>query len=704
MSDNVFLRDEDYYKRDINPLNHYVKQASVYLSKMTGDDIEKCRDYVVSKLKTDIVNPVTVYFNRNENGDVSVERNKLSQYIRDICSKDLILAPTFTCYKKPSILPSKLVSFVDENKKKRSKAKKEAFVAKTAGQTVIATMKDNEQANMKIYNNSLSGAFGSPGSVFYNPTAHSTLTSTIRTVSSFGNASNERVVMGNRHFFNEDIVLYNLNCYCAEIDRDEIQAVVNMFNLKIPTIDDVMDTIEYSTRFYFNSKESMNVFRQYVEKMDDIERAAFCYIGDLYRIRVLNNDFIKTFLEEISEKVTGIVPDALSEIKKIDEQVLNYAHQIVYSDVKGLGKEYHKMPEEIVSTLVLTSKNIISVLNKYSVFIKSLFLTKMVPASHAHIQYMMRRSVVLSDTDSTCFSTDDWMLWYFGGLNFTDKAFAICGAVSFIATQAIFHMLAILSANINTTKERLHDLAMKNEFLWTVHMPANVAKHYAAWTVMQEGSVYKKPSLEIKGVHLKSSATPPAIVAKAHEMIKNIFLTIERGNKISILEYIKEVVTVEQNIIASLTNREYRYYRSSKIKDSSAYSLNQEDSPYQHYLLWINVFQQTYGNISPPPYEVLVIPTILNNRTRLLDWMNNMQDKQLAKRMGEWLAKKNKTSLDTLYISTEYIIANGIPDEVVKIIDINKITLNLTLIFRIILESIGFYPKTDMLVSQHGIV
>lgn len=701
MSDQLFLRDRSYYRRDIDPIGQYVEQSALYLSKMTGDPLDQCRTFVREEMKTSAKNPTVTYFYRNEVGDRSVERISLAKYIKTLCTEDLVLAPTFTCYKSEKKLPSKLAAFVDENKKRRSVAKKESARAKVAGDTVKAVMKNNEQSNMKTYNNSMSGAFGAGGTIFYNPTAHNTLTSTIRSVSSFGNASNERVVMGNRHFYSEDIILFNLICYCSQIDRVEIAAAMGEFGLKVPDVQDVMDTIEYSSRFYIQDPAGMQRIRTFVERMDDIERSAFCYIGDLYRIRVLNDGFMRDFITKLSSRVDGHVPDAVERIRKIDPQILNYAHQIAFSDMKDRGKEYQQMPIELVSMLVLTSENILSTLKEYSSIIKAFFLTKMVPASHAYIQFMMRRSVVLSDTDSTCFSTDDWMLWYFGKLDFSDRAFAVCGAVSYLACEAVSHLLAILSSNINAAPERLHDLAMKNEYLWTAHMVTNVAKHYAALTVMQEGDVYGSPTLEIKGVHLKNSAAPPTLIAQGHKLITELLEKIASGQLLNIRGIAQQVQNIEQDIIRSLQAGENTYLKQSKVKDSSAYSLGPEESPYQHYILWQEVFEPKYGRISPPPYGSLMIPTTLSSRLKLQTWLDGIEDRELATRMSTWVARKHKTSLETLYIPNEYVTAFGIPTEILSVMDIEKITIDLTLIFRIILESLGFFVKPDSLVSSY---
>jgi len=704
--DRLFLQDPNYYQRDINPLGHYIEQTALYISRMTGDDLETCKRWVGEKLQAKelpgMIDPKVEYYERNDEGDKTKESTTLSKYIYSAIANDLIVAPTFTCYTSPKKARSMLAGFVDGNVKRRGVAKKEAFVAKTAGNSVRFIMKNNEQNNMKLYNNSLSGAFGTKGSVLYNPTAHSTLTSTIRSVSSYGNASNERIIMGNRHYYHVDIVLYNLISCSQLTDVAEMRNAIVLYGLHIPSVADVIDCISYSSQFYWRDPKALQSLVSYVDKMTDIERASFVYTGDLYHIRKHNPEFMRGWIDEISRKCTEEIPDALSIVETIDEQIMNYTHQICFNEVKGLGKKYALMAEKgVLNTVVATALNITAVLRKYQPFIRTFFLSRLIPASHAYIPNMMRRSVVLSDTDSTCFSVDDWMLWYFGGVEITERTYAVCGAVAFMANQSIAHALAILSANINVVREKLHALAMKNEFLWSAHMPTNVAKHYAAWTVMQEGNVFEEAEIEIKGVHLKNSASPPALIKKAHLMIEDILTTINSNQQLDLAHYVAEVQAIERDIIESISRGETRYLKTSKIKDAEAYALEAEESPYQHYTMWREVMEPKYGVIDPPPYSVVKVPTTLGNRTKLKAWVESIEDVELRGRLARWIERMGKTSLNTLYMSIPYVNSFGMPTEILRAADSRKVVLDLTLVFRIILESLGFFVKDGWLILDY---
>jgi hypothetical protein len=346
MSNNPFLNDPEFYQRNIDPLGHYIQQSAIYLSKQTGDSLEHCTTWITAQLKQHnlpgMQDPIVEHYQRNDVGDRHTETTPLSRYISNAIQQDLVLAPTFTTYLNPRVKQSMLVGFIERNVKIRSIAKKAAFKAKSDKQMDLYIMKNNEQTNMKTYNNSLSGAFATKGSVLYNPTAHSTLTSTTRSVSSFGNASNERLVMGNRNYFNPDIVTYAILTTCSLIDKDDIQATMSLYRLNYPTVDDVMSCITYSSDFYWKDGIALGKIRSLVKQLTPVERAGFVYSGDLYHLRQLNDSFIRNLITDLSRKCTDVVPDAVNVANTIDEQVMNYAHQICFQEVKGYGKKYER--------------------------------------------------------------------------------------------------------------------------------------------------------------------------------------------------------------------------------------------------------------------------------------------------------------------------------------------------------------------------
>lgn len=709
MTVNIFLKDIDFYQRKVNPLGQYVEQMSHYLSKSTGKPIEECAEFLRNKIKTNtfesgpVKDPIVRFFNRDENGDRHADEIRLSKYITEVVKQKEILTPTFTTYMNTDIKTSMLVEFTEQNVVIRSSAKKEAAVAKAEGKTHIYIMKDNEQNNRKTYNNSMSGAFATKGCVLCNPTAHSSLTSITRTNSSIGNASNEKIISGNRHYRNPTVTLNNLISTSKLIDRVALEKVIHKYNLKIPTVLDVENCIKHSSNFYWKDDKAFEGLRQSIVKMDDIERAGFVYTGDFYHIRIHNEEFVRGLVTRLANKVTDtICEDPWTTIKTIDEQIVNYGHQICMSEVKGIGKDYKKLDKQQMDTLTATCLNIQNTVVEFKDFIEVIFLSNVIPVSTAYIPNMVRRTVVLSDTDSTMFSIDEWVDWYFGKLLFTERAYAVAGSVMYIATQSMAHVLAIFSANMNVKREKLFTLSMKPEYVFSVFAQSSVAKHYFTSIIVKEGSVYKEPELEVKGVHLKSSAAPISIINRAHKKMETLIETVTSGSKIKLFNEIREVANLEREISISLLSGKIEYYKKSKIKNADAYSRTPDLSPYLYHILWEDVFETKYGAVEKPPYTVIKIPTTLNNPTALKNWFDNIQDKELVGRLCLWLEKYNKRALPTVYISETYAGSFSIPKEIIPVVDYKRIALDLTTTNRMILEILGYFPKSGLLLSDQG--
>ena len=704
---SVFLKPPEYYQRKLNPIGQYTDQMAYYLSKMSGQTKDTCKGFVVNGIKNrqfkEIRDPLVHHFERDDNGDRSKTETPLSRYINQTVLNDEILVPTFTVYINTKVTTSLLVEFIDNNVKRRSKAKKEAFKAKVEGNIDLFIAKNNEQNNMKLYNNSLSGTFASVGNMLHNPTGHNTLTSIIRLVSSIGNASNEKIVAGNRHYRSPDVTLFNIISIANSADRDSLQRAINTNKLRYPTVEETIDCIKFSSDLYWRDERAFQPITDLIAKLDDLERAAVVYSGDLYHLRKYNEEFIRNFIKRLSSKITGVTVDnQLDVIRKTDESMVNFAHQICYDELKGIGKEYEKMPIEHQHILAATCNNINTVINDYYMLIDGLLITNTMPSSIAYIPNMVRRTVVLSDTDSTMFSADEWVTWYFGELVFNTEALAVASSVMFLATQCIAHTMAMYSANMNVAKEKLYDLKMKPEFTFPVFAQSPVAKHYYTCLSVQEGNVFSDTIMEIKGIWLKNSASPKTIIKPAQAKMKTILDTIMSNKKISMLTELKDVADIERKIISSLLNGETEFYRTSRIKQPEAYTKSAEESPYIHHVLWKEVFAAKYGDIDSPPYSVIKIPTNVTNVSSLAKWLESITDIELAERLGNWFKMKNKVSLPTMYISLDYAKAFGIPIEIKTVIDTKKIALDLTVTNRLILQTLGYFPKSDILISEVG--
>lgn len=698
---NPFILPVDQYKRTINPIGDYVSQAASFIAKMNNCSLQEATEFVSLKLKDPtlgIVNPKIKYFERKENGDRELTEGTLSNYIQTAIGRKDLIAPSMTTYINPNQKESLLVTYIDDNVAGRSKAKKAEFAAKAAGQLETAKIKNLEQTNRKLSNNAISGAHVSKSTPLANKTAHSTLTSNCRSTSGYGNANNEKLMTGNRHYHNPTIVLNNIVSIVTHTDYNRLESVVKKYNIYIPTVMDVMDCITYSSNMYWKNNAYIMKIIEYVEKLNDLERAAFVYTGDLYHLRKHNETLVRVFIDKLSTKVTSNpeITDSYKFVKSSIEDHLILAHQICSDEMKGKGKNYDALKDtQNLLTLACTTKNITDTLNEYSDLIGAIMVTDNMPASVAYFPESVRRAAITSDTDSTIFTVEDWVKWFCGEYKFEQKHMSVAATCIFLASQAITHILAMMSANFGIQKKRLFQVAMKNEFKFDVFVPTNVAKHYFADISCQEGNVFEESESEIKGVHLKSSNSPKFITKKAAELMEGIMESIKKEGQIEITPILKSIADVERSIFESIKKGELQFFRLGEIKTPESYVKNPEESPYLYHLLWNKVFSPKYGTFSEPPYQVIRIATILESPTATKKWLTEMEDKELSNRMTSWMAGYAKDKLPTLMLPVEAVSANGIPKEILEIIDIRKIVYNLCKIFYLVLETLGFYICND---------
>ena len=708
---NKFVHDITKYKRDIDVVKHYIDLASSYLSIEKKKPIEECREFIIKNLKPEGLFPFKdkkiTYLHRGENGDRVKKEGGLYRYILDTIKNNEMLAPTFTTYTNPKIKQSLISLYTDGNIAKRGVAKKKEFKYKAAKNYVQSDIKKVAQKGFKLANNGLSGAYNSASTPLYNKSAHSTLTSICRSTSGYGNANNEKFLSGNRHYYSKDVILNNIVTIVSNTDYYQLEMLMSKYNIHYPTHIEVMNCITYSTHFYISDRAIINSINDFVVKLTPLQCAAFCYTGDLFHLMKHNDQLVRDIFNKLSSKVNGIHKDPQSTLKTAPESYINLAHQICRKETAGIGKDNSKIADTpAVHTLALTVENIALVINEYSDIIKILWTPEILPASVAHLPKSIRRSALTSDTDSTIFTVQDWVEWHRGSLYYNDESYATFGVAVFLAASTITHILAKMSANIGVIEKNISRLRMKSEFMFDVFVPTQLGKHYYASISCREGFIYDELEEEIKGVQLKSANVPKIITDAAKQMMKDIMHDALYKQEISLFDYFKRVADIEREIEASIRRGELIYLRGGGVKEADAYSAKEpEDSPFQNYLLWKEVFAPKYGDVTPPPYNTKKLAVTTINRNKMNLWVETIKDQAFKNRLIKYLEKNEKTHIGIFNFPSQALNSRGVPVEILDIIDYEKIQLDICKIFYIILETLGHYSvgkKINRLLSKNG--
>lgn len=698
-ADNPFVLAPNQYKRDINVLGYYVQDCATYLHQMTGAPLEDCTSFVKTEMrpggKFEFKDPKIVYLERQDNGDRVEMHGTLQGYLNESVRNRDLIAPTLTTYLHPDVKQSPLVDYIEGNVKARGVAKKAKFKAEMEGDIVLMQIKDNEQTNKKLANNSISGAHVSPSTPLYNKTAHSTLTSNCRSTSGFGNANNEKFLSGNRHYWSVEICMQNIISIINHTDYAVQAHAMQKFGIRHPSIDETMECIMYSTNFYVRDKFKMKRVYDLVKTLSPEQRSAFVYTGDLYHLMRFNEEVVRKFISKLSMIVEVVHPEPDSILKKVQEEHVHLAAQICERYTKGL--QMHEIVGDARGILASTAKNIGDVGEEYRDLISAFWVTTNVPASLAFFPDSIRRSALTSDTDSTIFTVQDWVLWHQGWLGFDEKCNAVAASMVYLAAQTIIHVLARMSANFGIVEKYIHKVAMKNEFKFDVFVPTQVAKHYFALIGCQEGNLFKEYKKEIKGVHLKASNAPRFVIKEAEKMMLFIMNSVLRGEKIKIHDILKTIADIERQIFTAIGEGGYQFFRMGQIKPPESYAKSADESPYQQYVMWNEVFGPKYGIAPPVPYTCVKIATELDTPTKTREWLETLEDRELAGRMENYMKRMGKRYVGSVQLPEQNLQTNGIPKEILQVAGVRKIVADATRVFYIILETLGIYLSNDKL-------
>lgn len=701
---NTFKRDLANYNMTMNPVAAYMEQSAIFLSKNNGKSIEENRKRVRELLsKEDIKNPIVKYHYKEDNGDKEVRSDKLTDYMKDVMVNNELIVPSFTTYIHPSTKKSLHAEFLEENINKRKEDKHNAFKFKQQGDDEKYLYFNTLQKTRKIFNNSLSGAYASKSTVLYNSSAHYSLTSTTRSVTSIGNAITESMVAGNKHFKDPSIVMNYITAIITIVDLNKIRTVIDKYAIHVPTPVEVFNSITRSTNIYWNDKVKEDIIYNYISKLNSIELCAVLYVNDLFHFREYNDLLTRDIISKLSTRVTEGSLDNLYDLKNTQEGVMNLVHHICADDIRGINVDYEKMTgTDKLMTLASTAKSVSDHLVTYTDLIQAFFVTDVMPPTIAYIKDMLRSCIVLSDTDSTCGSYDNWVDWYFGGIVFTPEATAVAATVMTINTQVIDHYLKVFSSNMNIDKKDTELIKMKNEFYWDVFTSTNVSKHYYARIRIQEGNVFEEPDLELKGVHLIASAVNKDIRDIAYKMINDVNEDITSGRGIDLHKYIKIAADTERGIINEIKRGGTNIFRVDKIKEEGSYKLDRSKSPYFHHLLWEEVFADKYTTPGNPTYMVINVPTIINSKRSLSEFLNAVTDSDIRIKLTAFLNKFGKDSLGSFRVPLIIASEKGLPEEIYHAIDFYKVVSVQMNAIWLVLESLSFFRKPNLLISEMG--
>jgi len=703
--EKIFKRPVKDYKITFNPVKDYFDMGSNFLTTMNEEDQEANRADMKSYIKDtkQFKNPTVYFYERDINGNKSKQISKLSEYISYVTDNDKIVVPSFTVYFNTDEKKSLHSNFIEVNTTKRSKHKKEAFKQKMNENFELFNYHNTLQKSMKLFNNALSGAYASAGTVLNNPSAHYTLTSITRSLSGIGNALSESVIAGNKHFRDPDVTLNHIITIANDVNKEAMRDIITRYDIKIPTPQETMDAIlKSSTKYWRNLSKERVIFR-YIKNLDGLTRAYITYHNDMFHLRKYNDVLMRKVIDDMLDyKLLDLKEeDVDSAVKGINEWIYNFTMHILSERLVGKKTDEFTLADK--QHIISISSNLNDKFVFYGDLFKTLLITNVFPVSIGTVKNLVRETIVLSDTDSTCASYSEWVHWYFGGEDYSPKSIGVTAAVMTIMTQAVDHYIKLFGTNMNVKYKDTNVMEMKNEFFWKVFVNTNVSKHYFADVFIQEGNIYKpnkKKSLEKKGVHLIAPNAYQPIRDLAEELMIKSMDDTYNGKKLSLEYYLDKVIEAEAMIMAKLREASPDVLKLEKIKEAKSYKLEPNASPYFHHMLWETIFEDKYGKAPDPTYMAIKIPTTINSKGDMNDYLDSMEDQETAVMFRNFMISKKKETVKTFRLPLILIYNKGIPEEIIPIIDKKRVILDNCRVLYIVLESLGYFLKEGMTLTE----
>ena len=693
---DIILDKERKMESEIYPVTEYILQTANYISKLKNIPIEQATKYVKTQIQLKNNIPKVKYYQKNQHGDKVIRTANITTYIKDSLKDNDVIVPSFTTYVNTDKLKSIHSEFMATNTKKRSAYKKAAFKAKQDGDMDSYNVNNCMQKATKILNNSLSGVYGSKSTILYNPSAHYTLTSITRCVASIGNAVTESFIYGNKHFKDYNTIHSYIATILSNYNRDNVELCIRKFKLHIPTAEEVYTVINSSSRWYVNDVEQEERLKTFINCLTETDRVAIVYTNDLWHLKEYNPKLVRLILTRLTDVIEDPSYDSncMSSIAEV-YQILTKV--ILHNEVKGKNIDYKELENSPLGyKLFGTANNIVKLMSRLDILFKTFFTTNILPPTIAYIKEMFRDGIVLSDTDSTCCAYDRWVEWY----NDDSRSIAVAGALVMLLSKCIDSALYNLSRNMNINPNVRNVLAMKNEFFWPVFISSNTNKHYFATVTIQEGNVFKEPELEVKGVHFIASNANQTMVKQVKQIMRDVLDQLSRNEDISVVDYMLRVKDLEQQIVNMVNTGNVEIFKKNNIKDKASYIGEPNLTPYLHYLMWEEVFSKYYGRCDTPPYMAIKIPTTLDKEKVLQSWLDNMENRDLAKDLQKFFKKNGKTSFKTFMLPLLTVGSNGLPKELIPSINIRRIIQDNLKSAYLVLECLGVYLKPDQLVSD----
>ena len=682
-------------------LKSYKDQMATYISRKYGLPIEKAAELSLQMCEENYKPLTAVVVETKEDGIPVIKAVDLASWFDS--QRDNIMSDSGSVYCQHEEKLSKTIGMINEMMANRKKEKKLQLKMKAAGNTSEELKHYYAQTLIKITMNSLPGNYGSPYSLFYSKANYNAITSCGRALIGYANSEIEAVLGGNFAWFSIDELLQHIVGELNHgIDTEFVEDVMAHYRLKRVSHSELFDFYkEILTKYH--RYDDFSTLTDMISKLSDSEVQYFWYFQN-FRHMFMGNNHLRNWFKElfditkVDESDKTVVADDLFKLDGALVILCNVAfHE--YVDPGDSEIQVYDLPKarpDLAVKFVHIARYVENKLHDMDRLFHAFLFTPLNRSSVRTRPKMIRNTAVISDTDSVIFTVKDWVAWYTGDVYSTSpESYHIACVMIYWITQAVAHALLLYSQAHGARGDYEKVMAMKNEFLYTVMILADVKKHYAGIVSVQEGVLLPKPEIDIKGVQFKGSD----ICKLATDFAKNFFEhdvldNMHANGRISAHMLIDKVRSFEMQIRKDLEEGKSDWFKSLSIRKKSDYATPMSSNWY-YYFVWQEIFAPKYGEILIPT-KVPAVPIHAPNK-EYLEWLSKTSP-DIYRRLVKFLESNRAPS--QIVINS---VGGKVPPEIIPLVKFTDIIYHNVRPCHLLLKQLGIscgYEGSKLLFSD----
>lgn len=695
MADAVLTHSSEYYKerysRKTSLMKEYKANMMVFLRhRFPTTSIDKLTSILNNIVRTQYESRELKYLKSPSCCNIEVKSGDLLEITNEM--NEDIISPYGVTYVQVAERKAVFSDFIEDKQGERKVVKKDMFLADAAGDTNTVKMKDLKQRNIKIDINVLSGVMLSTVT-FRSAINYNAITATSRFSIMTAYATVELAMSSNYYFHSEDRAInWIINLLRIMPSEDVLSQCLADYNIAIPSVEKVFEAYQEQVNNYSTLCKGIEL-QKILSSLSPLE-LAFVYYGVNIKRIFQDNEYFRHFFGTMLD--LSKVPLYEGEIPKLarpkDGIIHTFAVIMHSSDIGKLTMEHIDEHDPIIARkLYSTYLYLEEQLKSLESLFDTLVLLPICPTDITVHKNMIRRTVLLSDTDSILFTNVAWIKWYFSDIAITEASKNFNAAIVTIISKFLEHVFGYMSACMNIGVDQIKTIAIKNEFMYDLFLRTPISKHYAGYVSYREG-VHQNPyKFDLKGKNFRGSDLCKETTTYAKWLIRYIFDNFLKTYTLDAEDMITKVIIFEQRIKQSIAHGEVTFLTQKPIQLKQNYA-KPESSNYLYYELWTEVFSEKYGELNlPQKTKELPIYRITLKDHHHLHHIKAI-DKDIYDKFIDFIKKYPKKEFLRVLIPMD----GGIPEELKAIANYRKVCSLNCYSLNLILKSFNLnnYPGT----------